>query len=334
MAEALTLTDAGYLSNDLLVRGIVLNVANFDPVLGGVNDAGGVPRALPFVTINNKQYTWNRENARGSASWQQPNAVLTGEAATFSTTNVTPKYIYRQVEVPLPYQIGYGDTEDQEAQQLLEASRGITDAFMSAFYYGDSAVNADEPNGVHMSFDSNDGQIIAENGASATAAALQMDSLDQLRTDIMKLGVDMFVTTRAVHRRLAAALRTIAIGGITQNVVDGFGRRVDTYDGVPLLVSDYLTDTELCDATYGKYNRLSTGKAGGSATSVLALKFGVDTLHAVQQTPGMQVDYWPRLEDKDNSQYRIKWYVIPVVRKSKFGIGAINNIASGSAVTA
>jgi len=332
MAEALTLTEAAKLSEDRLLAGIILNIANFDPVLGGINDGGGALRALPFVTFDSHDYSFIRENVRGSAVWRDPNEEITGQAATFSEDNVTPKYIYRQVEVPKPFQVGYGDVNDQEAIQLREASLGMTDAIMDTFYYGDSTVNPKEPNGLHLTVD--DDRIIAEAGASATAAALQMVSLDELLTDYMKFGCDVLVMPRAIKRRLAAALRATSVGNVQYASREGFGVAVTTYDGVPCVSSDYMTVTELCAAGDGKYNELATGKTGGSSASIFALKYGLDMLHAAQQTPGIKVDYWDKLEGKDSTQYRLSWYVVPVVMKSEFAIAAINNIDDATAVTA
>ena len=328
MAQALTLTEAAKLSENELRAGVIATIVNFDPVLGGFNLGGDEPSGLPFESFNSKTYSYVRESTIGSAVWREPNEVITGETSTFSPVTVTPKYLYRQAEVPLPFQYGYAESNNQEQIQLKAAAKAFVEKFMDTFYYGNTTNSPEEPNGLHASIDSN--HVVKENSTTDTSAALQLGSLDTCLTDYMKYGCDAIVMPRSVYRMLWAALRSTSVMGTVNFTPDMAGKSITTYDGVPVAVSDYIAVTE--DTSSGVFSAKTGGT--GTQTSVFLMKYGIDTLHGAHQTPGIDIHYFPVLESKDNSAYRLKWYVVPVVMKVKYGLSSINNVATATAVTA
>ncbi|MGB3328299.1 MAG: phage major capsid protein, partial [Thermomicrobiales bacterium] len=95
-------------------------------------------------------------------------------------------------------------------------------------------------------------------------------------------------------RRALKALRR-ASGSVLEVGIDQFGRQVETYDGIPVVVDDFVPDTEL----------LGTGSA---LSSIYALKFGQGTGLMGLEHGGIQVETVGELESKDATRTRIKWY--------------------------
>jgi hypothetical protein len=81
-----------------------------------------------------------------------------------------------------------------------------------------------------------------------------------------------------------------------------FGRRVTFYDGIPLLVSDFLSDVETIAS--GRFS----AKTGGATTSMFAFRFGEDGVAGLTNG-GVSVVDIGELETKDAFRYRIRWYV-------------------------
>jgi hypothetical protein len=95
-------------------------------------------------------------------------------------------------------------------------------------------------------------------------------------------------------RRKLSALRR-ASGNLLETDVDAFGRRALFYDGIPILVDDFVPTNE-------------TQGTEAAASSVYALKFGRQGLMGLENG-GIEVEQVGELETKDASRHRIKWYV-------------------------
>ena len=76
---------------------------------------------------------------------------------------------------------------------------------------------------------------------------------------------------------------------------DAFGRRVLTYDGIPVEVDDHLSDTE-------------TKGTSTDCSSIYAVQFGFQTGLCGLDNGGIQVQPLGALETKDAWRTRIKWY--------------------------
>lgn len=73
------------------------------------------------------------------------------------------------------------------------------------------------------------------------------------------------------------------------------GEMVQFYDGIPIGVSDYISDSQ----TVGTSSDCST---------VYALQFGEGGVAGLTAPGGLQVERVGSLESKDATRIRIKWY--------------------------
>jgi hypothetical protein len=87
-----------------------------------------------------------------------------------------------------------------------------------------------------------------------------------------------------------------ASGNLLETDVDQFGRRALFYDGIPLLVDDFISDAQ------------TQGSSGAVCSSIFCVKFGMDTGILGLENGGIQVEEVGELETKDATRWRIKWY--------------------------
>jgi hypothetical protein len=84
-------------------------------------------------------------------------------------------------------------------------------------------------------------------------------------------------------------------GPIIETSVSQFGEQVQTYEGIPIVVDDFMPDNE------------TQGTSGAVASSVYALKFGMGTGWMGLEHGGITVESVGELETKDATRHRIKW---------------------------
>jgi hypothetical protein len=87
-----------------------------------------------------------------------------------------------------------------------------------------------------------------------------------------------------------------ASGNLLETDVDQFGRRALFYDGIPLVVDDFVPDTQ------------TKGSSGAICSSIYAVKFGQGIGVMGLEHGGIQIETIGELETKDATRRRIKWY--------------------------
>lgn len=76
--------------------------------------------------------------------------------------------------------------------------------------------------------------------------------------------------------------------------IDQFGQQVETFDGIPLIVDDFVRDDQI-EGT------------GTNLSSIYALKFGHGAGLMGLENGGIQIERVGELETKDATRTRIKW---------------------------
>jgi hypothetical protein len=135
------------------------------------------------------------------------------------------------------------------------------------------------------------GQTIA---AGANGGQLTLDLMDQT-VDLVKPGKPDALLVSKRTRRTLSALRQ-ASGNLLETDVDAFGQRALFYDGIPLVVDEFVSDAQ------------TTGTSGAVCSSVYAVKFGQGSGVMGLEHGGIQVETIGELETKDATRHRIKWY--------------------------
>jgi hypothetical protein len=90
---------------------------------------------------------------------------------------------------------------------------------------------------------------------------------------------------------------------------------VETYDGIPLVVDDFMPDNEV------------QGSSGSTTSSIYAMKLGMSTGIMGLQHGGITVESVGELETKDATRHRIKWYA-GMALMSELGLARLQGITA------
>lgn len=276
---ALTKVEAAKLTNDLLVRGVIETIISDSSVL----------QLLPFEQVLGTAVTYNRENAAPTVAWYDVGDTWAESTPTFTQVTATLKILGGDADVDNFLQRTYADPNDLEAEVIAQKAKAVAYEFSQTFYDGDDSAEPKQFDGLVNLVTG--GQTL-EMGANG--AALTLDKLDELIDQVKPGRPDALCMAKRTRRKLSSLRR--ASGNLLETDVDAFGRRALYYDGIPILVDDFIPTNE------------TQGSSGAVCSSIYALKFGRQGVLGLENG-GIQVEPVGELETKDASRWRIKWYV-------------------------
>ena len=276
---AMTKAEAAKLTQDLLLRGVIETIIKESQVL----------QLLPFMEVTGTAVTYNREATLPAASFYDVGDTWTEATPTFTTVTAALKIMGGDADVDNFLQATYADPNDLEAEVIASRSRAVAHKFLDAFYNGDTAVDAKSFDGLTKATPA--GQTLT---AGANGGALTLDLMDQV-IDLVKPGKpDALFISKRTRRKLSSLRR--ASGNLLEVDVDQFGQRALFYDGIPLVVDEFVSDTQ------------TKGASGAVCSSVYCVKLGQGVGVMGLEHGGIQVERVGELETKDATRHRIKWY--------------------------
>jgi hypothetical protein len=306
---ALTLVEGAKLSNDVVLQGVIETIVKESRVLD----------VLPFVEMVGNALTYDRENALPTAAFFDVGDTWTESTPTFTQVSTSLKILGGDADVDQYIATTRNNVQDIEAAVLELKSKALAHEFEDEFVYGDTAVDAKGFDGLHK-------LVIASQqvhqGAGTTPAALSLAKLDEA-IDLVKPGKpDFLMMSRRTRRGISAYAR--ALTSPVQFEASGFGQRVMFYDGIPVIDSDFITDTEAIAS--GAFS----AKTGGASMTVFCVKVGEGRLAGLTNG-GVQVEAVGALETKDAHRWRCKCYV-SMALFSTLALSRIDGISSAAVV--
>lgn len=292
---ALTQTQAGLLSNDLLVRGVIETIVKEAPVL----------QYLPFMEVTGTSVRYTREATMPAAAFYAVGGTWAEATPTFTNHSAYLSILGGDADVDNFLQATYADTNDLEAEVLALRAKAVAHKFAETFVTGDTAVDLNSFDGIRKLTPGGQTLSMGTNGATIT-----LDKLDEL-IDLVKPGSpDLLLMSRRTRRALKSLRRTT--GPIIESSISQFGQQLETYEGIPIVIDDFMPDTEV------------QGSAT-TASSVYALKTGMSTGVMGMQHGGITIETVGELETKDATRHRIKWYA-GMALMSELGIARLQGI--------
>ena len=277
---ALTKSEAAKLTNDLLTRGVIETIVKESQLLS----------LLPFMEVTGTAVTYNREATMPAAAFYDTGDTWTEATPTFTQISTSLKILGGDADVDNFLQATYADPNDLEAEVIASRSKAIAHKFSDAFFNGDVAVDAKSFDGLTKTL-TGTGQEFA---AGANGAALTLDMVDQL-VDLVAPGKpDALFMSKRTRRKLSSLRR--ASGNLLETDVDQFGQRALFYDGIPVVVDDFISDTQV------------QGSSGATTSSIYAVKFGQGVGVLGLEHGGIAIEPVGELETKDATRWRVKWY--------------------------
>lgn len=261
-----SLTEAQKLTEDMKIKGVIEEI---------IKDGGLLPR-LPGLTVRGKSVVYNREKTIPTGNFIAIDGSLTPQTVVdYEEVTVALKIIECTIDLDHFLVDTYPTLNDLRAQGISAARKGFQNKLEDAIIYASSAV-ANEFNGLHRLIGTHtdpNAQVIhngtaGAGGARGTPNALPLLKLDEL-IDLVKPAPSILLMSRQVARRLSQALRLTGVSGNIDFAVDEFGKRIAVYAGIPVVASDFLTQTEQLAVNGKAYD----GKTGGTSSTIFALRF-------------------------------------------------------------
>lgn len=288
---ALLREDAERLSNNKLIAGVIEEIIQRDAVYA----------LLPWVGTNNKAYVYNREDTLPTIDFVNPNEAINEGTGTTVTVTVLLKIMAHNVDVDKFLSGTMNDTNNQVAIQLQFAAKAVDMKFRETMIIGDSAVNAKTFDGIRKLCTSAQTIYAGTNGGAIT-----FDLLDELIHKVPNRPDCLFMRY-GTYRALRALMRSLG-GTVPENIkIKDFDGLVPAYDGIPILLTDYLPGNE----TRGSSN---------VTCSIFAARFNtVDGVHGIYGDPtaGVVIENIGTREDYDANRWRLKWYVSMALKSTK-----------------
>lgn len=276
---ALTLAEGAKLSNDVLLTGVIETVIKDSPVL----------QMLPFIEIVGNGLTYNRENAAATAAFFDVGDTWTEDTPTFTQLTATLKILGGDADIDNYLVATRSNVQDLEAAVVQLKAKAVQRKFDDTFVNGDTAVDAKSFDGVDKLSTGAQAISMGTNGATLTLA-----KLDEL-IDLVKGGKpDLLLLSKRTRRTLNNLARTA--GGFLETDRNEFGQMVQYYDGVPVGLNDFISDTK----TVGTSTDCST---------IYALQLGEGAVAGLSAPGGLQIERVGSLETRDATRTRVKWYV-------------------------
>jgi hypothetical protein len=275
---SLTLAEAAKLSNDILLTGVVETVIKDSPVL----------QRMPFIEIVGNGLTYNRENVAPSASFFDVGDTWAESTPTFTQLTVTLKIMGGDADIDNFLIATRSNLQDLEAAVVQLKAKALRQLYETTFVTGDATANPKAFDGLDKLCDPAQTLTMGINGATLT-----LDKLDELVDQVKGGKPDLLVMSRRSRRTVTKLARNS--GSLLETDRDEFGQMLQFYDGIPIGVSDYISDAQ----TQGTSTDCST---------LYAFQMGEGALSGLTAPGGLAVERVGNLETKDASRTRIKWY--------------------------
>ena len=287
---ALTLTEAGKLSNDMLLQGVVETIVKDSPIL----------QKLPFIEIIGNGLTYNQEKTLPSIDFYDVGDTWAESTPTFEQKTALLKIMGGDADVDNFLKATRSNVQDLEAAVVELKAKALKDKFEETFIYGDATAEPKQFDGVRGLIDTGTAgdQVVA---AEASGATLTLSMLDELIDAIKGGKPDTLLMSRRSRRKINALVR--ASGGLMDSDRDSWGNFVQLWDSIPIGVNDWILDTHVVSGG------VETDTTGGDCTTIYALQFSEGGLCGLTAPGHLTVEPIGSLETKDATRSRIKWYV-------------------------
>ncbi len=261
-----SLAEAQKLTQSVLMSGVLETMINEGAILG----------RCPVHRLNGLSLLYNREVfSIPTGLFKEPTSPrvwvedmtrdqITAELEYFERSRVVNRYMARN----------WNNINDYEASVLTRMTKEVTYFLEDRLIYGDHSLDSKEPNGLHEIAEDTSAQVIHNsNNGDGTGDALSFQNLRKLM-DLVRPRPDILLTSYQVARRIDSTVQEAGIATYMAGQVsfgkNELGARVTFFDGIPIVRSDWMVQTELL--TSG--NAWST-KTGGYTSSIFAIKFGL-----------------------------------------------------------
>jgi len=282
---------------------------------------------LQFKSFEGNAFLYNRELALGASATHQVGDTWTDTEPTYTQKTASLSTLGVQHSLDQFIKQTRGSVNDQKAVLLKQMAKSLGLELARLMIVG-------EPEATSTHFEGLDSLVRSEtrmmamddgnvDGPGAAETELTIDRLDAM-IDLVEGNVQSLVMNRTMRRKLTSLARASG-SGVMLGQMDMFGRQVMTYNGIPVVINQNITNAE-------QYNDAGTWSSS-TATTIFALIHGEDEqgltiLHNGSiLTP--EIQEIGIKENKNEELFRMVMYLAPIVLSTK-KIAALGGIDSAA----
>ena len=296
-----TIVEADKYSRTQLLAGVVEEIVDASPMFA----------LLPFDTVLGNSLTYNREDTLGTAQFYDPADAWVESTPTVTQVVAKLKIVGGDADLDNFLVLTRSNEQDLRAMVLSMKAKAVVRAIENELIYGDvDDVNPKGFDGLHEILGVVTGGQDVLAGSATTGGPGTFSKLDEMIDKVKPGPPDALIMSRRSRRQIKKLARSQG-WDLALSQPSGLNRPINFYNDIPILVNDFITDTEDCvDGGFG-------GKTGDDTTSIFGVKFGAEGLHGIDGGQGLTIDDVGALETKDATRLRVKWYMALVLMSTK-----------------
>jgi hypothetical protein len=255
---ALTLVEAAKYSQNDLQRGVLETFVIESPVLD----------RIPFLDVQGNAYAYNEEATLPGVEFRAVNTAYSESTGTINQKSESLVILGGDADVDTYLVATRGNLNDLRAEQTALKVKSIAYKYQDGFINGDTAVDANSFDGLKKRLTG--AQVIAAAtnglavvGADDAARHTFFDALDALLAAVP--GAQALYMNNLILSKIRSSARRLTIYDQT---VDTFGRKIATYNGIPMLDIGTKADGSLI------IPQTETQGSSSVASSIYAVRFG------------------------------------------------------------
>lgn len=290
---ALTLAESAKLSENDLQRGVVETFVQESAVLD----------RLPLLPIEGNAYAYNEEATLPGVEFRAVNAAYSESTGTINQKSESLVILGGDADVDTFIVQTRGNLNNQRAIQTRAKVKAASYKFQDAFINGDTAVDANSFDGLKKRLTGAQVLDAATNGLGPVAGAHDFfDALDALVASVAG-GADALYMNAGIRAKIMSSARRLGGADFMNEALTG--KRVPTYNGIPLLdIGNKADGTAIIPQT-------ETQGASLVASSIYAVKFGrgeADQAVSGLTNGGVQTKDLGELQSKPVYRTRIEFF--------------------------
>ena len=314
-----TLSEYQKLANDDVTAGIFDNIIT----------ASELAPFLQFKSFSGNSLVYNRESTLGAAATHQVGDIWSDTEPTYTQKTVSLTTVGIQHPLDRFAMQTVDNVQSQEAVLLSKMSKSISRKLEDLLLNGNPGSVSTEPEGLTSLLIGDSRLLMMDDGSTPSTIAgdeteLTIDRLDAM-IDMIELGKPDFLMMNKTMRRKITALARATGSGVVLNSADMFGHQYTLYNGIPIVINDYISNSE----TYEN----SGAWGSSSATTIYAIKTGEEKQGWTVIHNGAVLD--PDIQrlgtkvDKNEDTYRMVVYLNAVLYSAKVcaGLAGIDSAA-------
>ena len=314
-----TLSQYQLLANDDVKAGIYDNIIT----------ASELAPFLQFKSFSGNSLVYNRESTLGAAATHQIGDIWSDTEPTYTQKTASLAIVGVQHPLDRFAMQTIDNVQSQEAVLLSKMAKSVARKLEDLLLNGNSGGVSTEPEGLTSLLISDSRLLMMDDGSTPSTIAgdeteLTIDRLDAM-IDMIELGKPDFLMMNKTMRRKITSLARATGSGVILNSADMFGHQYTLYNGIPIVINDYISNSE----TYEN----SGAWGSSSATTIYALKTGEEKQGWTVIHNGAVLD--PDIQrlgtkfDKNEDVYRMVGYLNAVLYSAKVcaGLAGIDSAA-------